>query len=61
MSYFIYGELQLVAHATCSLKLMTYKYDELQVSFTTQKLSCKASCKTLFFHSVNVVRPTMVV
>ncbi len=36
-------------HATCSLALMTYKYSELQMSFTTQKLSCKASCKTPFF------------
>jgi hypothetical protein len=26
-----------------------YKYNELQVSFVIQKLSCKASCKTPFF------------
>jgi hypothetical protein len=36
-------------HATCLLKLMVYKYSELQMSFITQKLSCKASCKTPFF------------
>jgi len=29
-----------------------YKYNELQVSNATQKLSCKANCKTPFlFHS----------
>jgi hypothetical protein len=31
-----------------------YKYNELQVSFTTKKLSCKASCKTPFFFIVDV-------
>jgi hypothetical protein len=36
-------------HATCPLALMMYKYSELQMSCETQKLSCKASCKTLFF------------
>jgi hypothetical protein len=36
-------------HVTCLLTLTTYKYNELQVSSTTQKLSCKANCKTLFF------------
>jgi hypothetical protein len=36
-------------HATCSLALMTYKYNELQMSFTIQKLSYKVSCKTPFF------------
>jgi hypothetical protein len=36
-------------HAICLLALMTYEYSELQVSFATQKLSCKASCKTPFF------------
>jgi hypothetical protein len=35
-------------HATCSLTFMAYKYYELQVSSTTQKLSCKAGCKTPF-------------
>ncbi len=38
-----------VVHATCLLALMTHKYSELQMSSTTQKLSCKASCKTPFF------------
>jgi hypothetical protein len=36
-------------HATCLLALTTYKYSELQVFSTIQKLSCKASCKTPFF------------
>jgi hypothetical protein len=31
---------------------MTYKYSELQVSFTTQKLSCKANYKTPIFFIV---------
>jgi len=38
-----------ITHATCMLALMAYKYNELQVFFATQKLSYKASCKTLFF------------
>ncbi len=41
-----------VTHATCSLAFTTYKYNELQVSSTTQKLSCKANCKTPFFFIV---------
>ncbi len=46
--------MQWVAtHATCLLALMTYKYNELQVSSTTQKLSYKANCKTHFFLIVN--------
>jgi hypothetical protein len=40
---------QIAIHATCPLIFTTYKYSELQVSSTTQKLSCKASCKTPFF------------
>jgi hypothetical protein len=36
-------------HVICPLALTTYKYNELQVSSTTQKLSCKANCKTPFF------------
>ncbi len=39
-------------HATCSLTLMTYKFNELQMFFTIQKLSCKASCKTPFIFIV---------
>jgi len=40
-------------HATCMLTLMTYKYNELQMSCQTQKLNCKANCKNNpFFHSV---------
>ncbi len=38
-------------HATCPLALPMYSYNELQMSFATQKLSCKASCKTPLFHS----------
>ncbi len=34
---------------------MMYKYNELQLSFTTHKLSCKASCKTPIFF---IVTPT---
>jgi hypothetical protein len=36
-------------HATCLLELMTYKCNELQMSFATHKLNCKANCKTSFF------------
>ncbi len=36
-------------HATCLVALTLYKYSELQVSSTVQKLSCKASYKTCFF------------
>jgi hypothetical protein len=43
-----------VIHAICLLKLMMYKYSELQVSGVIQKLSCKASCKTPFFFIVLV-------
>jgi hypothetical protein len=43
-----------VTHASCLLKLMVYKYSELQVSDATQKLSCKASFKTPFFFIVLV-------
>jgi hypothetical protein len=39
-------------HASYLLTLMTYKYNDLQVSCATQKLSCKANCETpFFFHS----------
>ncbi len=41
-------------HAICPLTLIMYKYNELQLSFTTTKLSCKASCKTPFFFIVDV-------
>jgi hypothetical protein len=36
-------------HATCSLTLTTYKYNELQMSSAIQKL--KANCKTPFFRN----------
>jgi hypothetical protein len=36
-------------HATCPLALTMYKYSELQVSSTTQELSCKANYKTPIF------------
>jgi hypothetical protein len=39
----------ITTHATCSLAFMAYKYNELQVTFATQKLSYKANCKTPFF------------
>jgi hypothetical protein len=44
-----YSELQFATQVTCSLALIMYKYSELQMSFTTQKLNCKASHKTPFF------------
>ncbi len=46
-----YSELQMFSaiHATCPFAFTAYKYSELQVSFTIQKLSCKASCKTPLF------------
>jgi len=40
-------------HATCPLELTTYKYNELQVSFVTQKLNYNASCKTPILFIVN--------
>ncbi len=40
-----------VIHATCPLTFMVYKYSKLEVSFATQKLSCKTSCKTPFSHN----------
>jgi hypothetical protein len=39
----------VTTHATCPLALMAYKYNELEVSDVTQKLSYKANCKTPFF------------
>jgi hypothetical protein len=36
-------------NATCLLTFTVYKYNELKVSFATQKLSCKTNCKTPFF------------
>jgi hypothetical protein len=36
-------------HAICLLALMMYKYNELQMSDATQKLSYKVSYKTPFF------------
>jgi hypothetical protein len=49
MSCIIYT---ITTHATCLLTPTTYKYNELQVSFTTQKLSWKANCKTPIFFIV---------
>jgi hypothetical protein len=40
---------KVAIHATYSLALTTYKYNELQMSSATQKLSCKANYKTPFF------------
>jgi hypothetical protein len=42
-------------HVTCLLALMAYKYNELQVSSTTQKMNCKAGCKTPFFSIMLVI------
>jgi len=41
-------------HVICPLTLTTYKYNELQVCFTIQKLNCKANCKTPIFFIVFV-------
>jgi hypothetical protein len=38
-----------IIHATCPLALIAYKYNELQVFGATQKLNCKANCKTPLF------------
>jgi hypothetical protein len=52
MNYTIYTmSCNFATHEICLLALMTYKYNELQRSNATQKLSCKASCKTTFFHN----------
>jgi hypothetical protein len=42
-------------HAICLFTHMMYKYSELQMSSPTQKLSCKANCKTPFFFIVWVL------
>ncbi len=45
-----------VTHATCLLALTLYKYNELHVFSASQKLSCKASCKTpIFFIVVSLI------
>ncbi len=50
MSYTIYAvSWNFVTHATCSLELTVYKYNELQVFIVIQKLNCEASYKTPFF------------
>jgi hypothetical protein len=36
-------------HVLCPLTLTTYKYNELQMSDATKKLSYKAHCKTPIF------------
>jgi hypothetical protein len=43
-------------HATCLLEFMVYKYNKLQVFVATQKLSCKANCKTPLFLIVTPLR-----
>ncbi len=43
-----------VTHAIYSSALMMFKYNELQMSIATEKLSCKANCKTPFFLIMNV-------
>jgi hypothetical protein len=50
MNYIVYMmNCNFATYATCPLALTTYKYNELQVSSTTQKLSCKANYKTPLF------------
>jgi hypothetical protein len=50
MSCIVYTiSCNFATHATCLLALTTYKYNELQMSTTTQQLSYKASYKTPFF------------
>ncbi len=39
---------RVATFVTCPITFSTYKYSELQVFDTTQKLSCKANCKTPF-------------
>jgi hypothetical protein len=41
-----------VTRATCLLALMVYKYNELEVSFATQKLSLQGQLQNTFFHFV---------
>jgi len=58
MSCTIYtASYNYATHATCLLTFMVYKYSELQMSFATQKLSCKANCKNKPF-SCSVLLPT---
>ncbi len=58
MSYIVYTMSRIsVTHATCLLTFTVYKYNELQVSFVTQKLSCKTICKTPFFSQYVVGNP----
>jgi hypothetical protein len=45
--------------ATCKLTLMTYEYNELQMSSIIQKLNCKASYKTTIFLIVMWMIPTL--
>jgi hypothetical protein len=57
MSYTIYTvSCNFTTHATYLLALIAYKYNELQMFFATQKLSCKANCKTPFFYNVWIFR-----
>jgi amino acid permease len=39
----------LVTFVICLITLIAYKYDELQVFNVSEKMSCKANCKTPFF------------
>ncbi len=56
MSYTVYMmNYNFVTHATCPLKLTTYKYNELQVFVATQKLNCKANCKTFISRIVDII------
>jgi hypothetical protein len=50
MNYNVYMlNCNFAIHAICLLEFTTYKYNESQVSFAIQELSCKASCKTPIF------------
>jgi hypothetical protein len=42
----------VVTQATSSLALTMYKYNGMQMSYATQKLNYRASCKTPFFFIV---------
>jgi len=48
-------------HAICPLALKVYKYNELQMPYATQKLSCKANCKTPFFFIVIINHATIII
>jgi hypothetical protein len=55
MSFSVYMvSCNFATYVICPLALTTYKYNELEVSFAIQKLSCKANNKTTIFIIVSV-------